>query len=72
MGIEMTEPEIKDRLDKWFGLRYASYPQPLLDAIKAVISLPRDQRASAVNAFKGFFCVHCGSDDSGCQCSNDD
>lgn len=67
----MTEAEIKDRLDKWFGLRYASYPQPMLDSIRAIVSLPAHERERTVSGLKAFFCAHCGDDDPQCQCWND-
>lgn len=70
--INLTDPEIKDRLDKWFGLRFASYPQPMIDGIKAIASLPMDDRERAADALKAFFCVHCGSPDTDCQCWNDE
>lgn len=70
--MELTEAQIKDRLDKWFGLKFASYPQPMLDGIKEIVSLPSDERGRAISALSAFMCWHCGDDDPSCQCWNDE
>lgn len=70
--MELTEAQIKDRLDRWFGLRYASYPQSMLDGIRLFVSLPADDREKATNALNAFFCIHCGGDNPDCQCWNDE
>ena len=70
--MDLTDANITDRLDKWFGLRYASYPQAMLDGIRAIVSLPIDERERATSALKAFFCTHCGSADIHCQCWNDE
>ena len=68
----MTNAEVKDRLDKWFGLRYATYPYSMIKGIKEIVSLPPDDRKRAIDAFTAFFCVHCGGNDPQCQCWNDE
>lgn len=68
----LSDAEIKDRLDKWFGLRYATYRPEMVAGIREIVSLPPEERERAANALKAFFCVHCGSDDTDCQCWNDE
>jgi hypothetical protein len=68
----LSHPEIQDRLDKWFGLRNASYPDAMIQALSLIVHMTPDDRERTVSACNAFFCVHCGGDDPGCQCWNDE
>lgn len=68
----MTELEIRDRVDKWLGVRFASYPEEMIKSIGLVMEMNPDDRARFVETLYAFFCVHCGSDDLPCHCQNDE
>jgi len=72
----MTQAEIKNNLDRWFGLKFAAYPPAMLTALAVLINMKPDDRKRTLDACGAFFCPHCGDtqsmDQPRCQCWNDE
>lgn len=67
---KMTEHEIRDRLNKWFGDE--RYPGDAARVIGMILDMAPDDRGRTVHALQGFLCIYCGSDDLPCHCQNDE
>lgn len=71
IGIDMTEREIRNRLERWFGVQASD---EIVKATATFIKRTPNDRVQMVQALSAFFCIHCGCDtgELSCHCQNDE